>query len=125
MSRQTRQYALLGAALAGFALAATLFLWNSNTSRGDQADIRCTALCAGCGHYLEATQSELQQWAPPDGTRPAAFPMAGPGYKCPECGEYKLYLNPIVCPNCGTRFLLSPGEFGAAEAICPKCGWQR
>jgi len=56
------------------------------------------------------------------GKRPARIPMAGPGYKCPKCGQSTLYTDPMKCAACGTLYLPRQDAAGATVQTCPKCG---
>jgi len=56
------------------------------------------------------------------GKRPAASPLAGPGYKCPKCGQNTLYTDPMKCPGCGTFYLSHRDASGQVVNSCPKCG---
>ena len=95
------------------------------TAAEKRSDAKVTALCAECGYYAETTWPALMQTLPGPATLAALSPVDGPAYKCPKCGKQTFYAEPIVCAQCGRKFLLTRDAAGELVAKCPGCGWVR
>ena len=105
-----------------FCVAATATGWSfwarrASHGSGGASPSDLEVLCDHCGYLGRTSASELVSHG--DAARMPAF---GPGFRCPKCGDFTLYANPMVCTNCQIRYLIKRDAHGGLLNKCPKCG---